>query len=133
MKRKHKHIYLAAFVLYIGVVCALCFMKGDDLPEVEKFLFGIPTDKLAHFLMFLPYPVLASLSFIDRQFGTGRNFAILTLLLIVGFGLAYGTEVIQAHTGYRTYEIGDVIADSAGLLTGTAATAIYIIIQNNRK
>lgn len=133
MIRMDKRIYIAAFFLYLTAVCILCFMKGDNLPEVEKFLFGIPIDKAAHFVMFLPYPVLASLSFIHKDHGIGRNMAILITLSVAGFGLAYGTEVIQAQTGYRAYEIEDFIADSVGLLTGVAITATFIIIQNLKK
>lgn len=133
MTSMDKRIYIAAFFLYLTAVCILCFMKGDNLPDVEKFLFGIPLDKAAHFVMFLPYPILASLSFIHKDHGIGRNMAILTTLSVVGFGLAYGTEVIQAQTGYRSYETGDFIADSAGLLTGALATAAFIIIQKHKK
>lgn len=133
MTRMDKRIYIAAFFLYLTAVCILCFMKGDNLPDVEKFLFGIPLDKAAHFVMFLPYPILASLSFIHKDHGVGKNVAILTVLTVVGFGLAYGTEVIQAQTGYRAYETGDFIADSAGLFTGALATAAFIIIQNHKK
>lgn len=133
MTRMDKRIYIAAFFLYLTAICILCFIKGDNLPDMEKFLFGIPLDKAAHFVMFLPYPILASLSFIHKDHGVGKNVAILTVLTVVGFGLAYGTEVIQAQTGYRSYETGDFIADSAGLLTGALATAAFIIVKNREK
>lgn len=133
MKRTDRRIYIAAFIFYLGAICLLCFMKGDHIPDMNRTFLGLPADKAAHFLMFLPYPILASLSFIDNKSGTGRNITTLTILTIVGFGLAYGTEMLQAHTGHRSYEIGDFIADSAGLLTGMAATIIFIITQNRRK
>lgn len=133
MNRINKRIYIAAFIIYLAAVFVLCFIKGDNLPEVEKFIFGLPVDKAAHFVMFLPFPILASLSFIRKEHGIGRNLLVLAVLTITGMGIAYGTEVIQAQTGYRAYEIGDFLADAAGIGTGCLATAAYIIIQNYRK
>ena len=34
------------FFLYLAAIAFLCFMHVDKLPDVEKFLFGIPADKL---------------------------------------------------------------------------------------
>lgn len=133
MDRINKRIYIAAFIIYLAAVFALCFIKGDNLPEVEKFIFGLPADKAAHFVMFLPFPILASLSFIRKENGIVRNLIVLAILSIIGSCIAYGTEVIQAHTGYRAYEICDFIADAAGIGTGCLAAAAYIIIQNCRK
>ena len=48
------------FLLYLGAIALLCFMHVDKLPDVQKFIFGIPTDKIVHFGMFLPFPILAS-------------------------------------------------------------------------
>ena len=36
----------------------LCFTSSDKLPDIQKTIFGFPTDKVAHFLMFLPFPIL---------------------------------------------------------------------------
>lgn len=133
MDRTSKRIYIAAFTLYLTAVFILCFMKGDNLPEVEKFIFGLPIDKVAHFIMFFPFPILASLSFIRKDNGIVRNLLVLSVLTIVGEGIAYGTEIIQAQIGYRAYETGDLLADTAGIGIGFIATAAFIIIQNRRK
>lgn len=133
MDRIRKRIYIAAFAIYLAGVFVLCFIKGDRLPEVENFIFGLPADKVAHFVMFLPFPILASLAFISKDQGILRNLSVLIILTITGLGIAYGTEVIQAQTGYRAYEIGDFMADAAGICIGGMATAAYIIIQNNRQ
>ena len=130
---KDKRLHIAIFCLYLTAVGILCFMKPDDLPSVEKFIFGIPLDKAAHFMMFLPYPVLCSMSFMGHDIKRLRSICVLAIIFVVGAGMAYGTEVIQAHTGYRAYEINDFYADMAGMSIGALITLTYILIRKNRK
>lgn len=49
---------LSALLLlfYIGAVAFCCFWKFTSLPSLELKIFGIPKDKIVHFLMFLPFP-----------------------------------------------------------------------------
>ena len=77
------------FFLYLAAVAFLCFMHVDKLPDVQKFIFGIPTDKIAHFLMFLPFPILAYLAY-DH----------LTNKLSHAFLFALGTSLMARNT-YR--------------------------------
>lgn len=120
MRENWKKIYIATFCIYLAAVALLCFLKPSSLPEMEvKTLFGLPIDKVLHFLMFLPYPVLAGLSFISGKQKLGWNIVTLLVLAVVGTGLAYGTEIIQSQTGYRSYEIADFHADLIGICTGS--------------
>lgn len=104
------------FVLYIAAVAFLCFMHVDKLPEMQNFIFGIPTDKVAHFLMFLPFPILAYLAYdhITDKFWSALLFAVLTF--VVGSLLAYATEVIQGKLPYRSMDIADLKADMLAML-----------------
>lgn len=131
--KTRKRISAIIFCLYLAAVCILCFMKGENLPQVEEFIFGIPTDKVVHFLMFLPYPVLASLSFIQKENSFLSNLAILIILTIVGSGLAYGIEVIQSKTGYRSYDMNDFHADCLGMAIGFVSALAVIINQKLKK
>ena len=130
---RDKRLHIALFCLYLTAVGILCFMKPDDLPSVEKYLFGIPLDKIVHFTMFLPYPVLCSMSFMNHDMKKQRSICVLAVIFISGAGMAYGTEVIQAHTGYRAYEIIDFYADMTGMTIGALITLTYILIKKNRK
>ena len=94
---------------------------------------GIPIDKCLHFLMFLPFPILAGLVFTDKERSFLSGLAIMTVLAVVGSGLAYGTELIQAHTGYRAYETEDFIADAIGICAGTVIFLSYTIITRLKK
>lgn len=129
----NKRTYIIVFCIYLIAVGILCLMKPDNIPQVEKTFFGIPMDKVAHFLMFMPYPVLASMSFINRRQNTWRNIAVLSVILILGIGLAYGTEILQAHTGYRSYEVADLKADFIGMGTGGLLALTFIILQHLKK
>lgn len=126
-------IYGIVFCLYIVAVAVLCFMKTDGLPEIGNSFLGLPMDKIAHFLMFLPFPVLASLTFIDDSLRLGNALAVLAVILVTGTGMAYGTEQLQALTGYRSNDLADFLADLTGLCTGAALTAIYLHINDRRR
>lgn len=124
-----KHVYIALFSIYIIAVAILCFMKTDGLPQVEGTFFGLPMDKVAHFVMFMPFTILATLAFIHKETRPSRALAVLLLILVVGAGAAYGTEHIQSMTEYRSYDITDFHADMAGLGTGALITAAYILMH----
>lgn len=103
------------------------------MPDIERFFLGLPADKVAHFLMFTPFSMLAGLTFIKEQKPCIGTFLILAAILIAGSLTAYGTERLQAATGYRSYDITDFYADLYGLCFGTALTLIYILLRNRKK
>lgn len=128
MKPDIKKLSIPVFCLYLTAVALICFLKPSSLPEVDiKTFLGLPIDKCLHFLMFLPYPVLASMVFMRDSNGFFINIVTLVILMMVGTGISYGTELIQAQTGYRSYEIADFYADVIGIATGSVAVAAYLI------
>lgn len=134
MERRLRSIYIALFCIYMAAVAVLCFIRPSSLPEMDvKTFLGIPIDKMLHFLMFLPYPVLAGTAFIRRDCTTACGTAVLAVIAVTGIGISYGTEVVQAHTGYRSYEIGDFYADLAGIAAGSIASAAYLTFTRLKK
>lgn len=127
--------YISAFLLcaYIVAVAVLCFMKPSSLPQVELDFFGIPMDKVVHFIMFLPFSILAYMTFWPADAGKIRKMAVLLVIVIFGAGMAVATERIQAMTGYRTGDIMDFAADMTGILTGAALTALFILLKKDRE
>ena len=128
--KKVNYISLALFCIYIAAVILLCIIKTDSLPELPKLLLGIPLDKIAHFMMFLPFPILGYMTFHHTERGKLMDMAILGILFILGAGFALSTERLQAVTSYRSYEVADMIADFAGIVTGVTAVIIYILTRN---
>lgn len=132
---KRKAIFITVFVIYLAAVIYLCLMKPDNLPQTELYLFGLPLDKVAHCLMFLPFPALAYMMLWEKGRKTWAELLILLSCLAVGVGLAFLTEHLQAMTQYRSSDIKDIYADMTGLGIGCIVVLINIAIKHirNRK
>ena len=134
MKGRIRFIHITLFCVYLTAVGVLCFLKPSSIPEIDvKTFLGIPIDKALHFLMFLPYPILASPIFIGRDCSMACGIIIIAVLALTGAGIAYGTELIQAQTGYRSYEIGDFQADITGIMAGSLSAAAYLTYTRLKK
>lgn len=125
-------IFLLLFCLYIAAVAYLCFGRPDDIPTLPESWFGLPADKIAHYLMFLPFTILGFLTFEEAGRCVWKNAILLLALTGLGFAAAVGTEFVQAYLGYRSKDTFDLIADSLGLLSGGILTVIYIFIKNRK-
>ncbi len=119
--------------IYLAAVAYLCFMKPDDLPEVRPDIFGIPLDKIVHFLMFFPFPIVAYEAFKPKGGRKLIHIAVLMILYSVGLGLAIGTEHIQGMLGYRSEDINDFYADLTGMSCAAIMTAVYILAKKNNR
>ncbi|MBR6458425.1 MAG: VanZ family protein [Bacteroidales bacterium] len=121
-------------VIYLAAVSYICFASQGGLPTIENWPFKIPADKCVHFVMFLPWPVLACLSVLPIGAGRTRK-AVITLLIItlLGCALAGATEWIQGLLPYRSRDVVDFIADCLGLLTGALLfAAFYPFLQRSK-
>ena len=118
------------FFLYLAAVLVLCFGQFKDAPSIPWTLLGIPSDKLVHFCMFFPFPILAFLAF-DKYTETPRStFLFSGITFLVGVALAFGTEWGQAHlTTYRSGDPLDLVADVSALFIST----LIVIIWDLRK
>ncbi len=111
----------------------LCFMHGDSMPDISGTWLGLPADKVAHFIMFVPFMPLSYLTFSKDQSSFGTKFTVLTILLAIGLGLAYCTEIIQERLKFRSYESKDLLFDGLGLSSGYIIIALGLIIKKSRK
>lgn len=123
-------ISLSLFAVYLAAVAYLCFAKPDNVPQLPEFWFGLPADKIGHFLMFLPFPFLGFMAFNHTQTGICRMIMLLAGILAAGTAIAASTEHIQALLQYRTADMDDLIADGIGLISGGCVTFVYIILKN---
>ena len=121
------------FCLYLAGVASLCFLHGEDLPNITGTWFGLPADEVAHFAMFFPFIPLAYIAFRKKKGAKLVNLFILTILLALGVGTAYMTEIIQEKLGYRSYEISDFKTDCIGLAAGYLIIFSGIILKKSRK
>lgn len=125
-------IPLSIFCLYIAAVAYLCFARPDDMPQLPQLWLGLPADKVGHFLMFTPFPLLGYLTFEVNEMSVGRKLFLIAILIVFGAGMALGTEYIQARLEYRSAENSDLLADGIGLITGGIFTLIYIFLRKGK-
>ena len=121
-------------VIYLAAVSYICFASQGGLPTIENWPFKIPADKCVHFVMFLPWPVLACLSVLPIGAGRTRKAVIILLIItLLGCALAGATEWIQGLLPYRSRDVVDFIADCLGLLTGALLfAAFYPFLQKSK-
>ena len=132
MKINRQYLYRALFGLYILAVCILCFIKPDSIPSKGFDWFGLPADKVGHFLMFLPFPILSFNAFV-KDYGTGTDaFFRLMVIVLAGAAIAIGTELIQKVLGYRSFDLHDFLCDIAGILAGTVVATLFIAIKKRK-
>ena len=122
---KKKLILRVLFFVYLAAVLYLCFGKFENTPNVPWSILGIPSDKLVHFCMFFPFPILAFLAF-DKYTETPKTtFLFSGITWVLGLLLALGTEWGQAHL--TTWRSGDPLDLTADALSITLSTILVII------
>ena len=123
--RTRSLVFTLLMCLYIAAVAYLCFANFDKLPDVPRNILGIPMDKIVHFCMFFPFPVLAYLAY-DKLTDTPlKALAALVSICAVGCIFAGVTEIIQGSLPYRSQDIRDFGADC--LAIGIASVLTFII------
>ena len=134
MTKCQKIAFRILFVLYLAGVLFLCFGKFENTPSVDFSLFGIPTDKLVHFAMFFPFPILAFLAF-DQFTETVKSTLLFTgVTLLTGLLIAVATEWGQAHlTDYRSGDPLDLLADTLALALSSVLVAVVDISKQRKK
>ena len=129
---KRTVIFRILTLLYLAVVAVLCFANFSSVPEVQKSFFGIPTDKIVHFLMFLPFPFLAYWSFSPKRITVVRTVLMLVCIFVVGCLIAWGTEFVQSKLPYRKMDMSDFKADRIGLAVGCLFSFIIQLFSSHK-
>lgn len=114
------------FFLYLCAIAFLLFATAESLPSISRTIFGLPTDKVAHFIMFLPFPLLAFMSSDVVTRKIWHSFLLVFIILAVGVGVALLTEYLQGLTSYRTQDIQDFNAD---LLALTVSSVFVLLVD----
>ena len=122
-------IFRILTVIYIVAVAYLCFANFNRVSEFQKFFLGLPTDKIVHFCMFAPFPVMAFFSYDKATDTVLKAVAAVIVILSVGIIFAGLTEVIQGSLPYRTQDMGDFKADCLGMILSATAVLAYDIYK----
>ena len=105
--------------IYVVVVGYLCFTNFESLPTAPGKFLGLPADKVVHFVMFFPFPLLVYLSFPMEKKKFWSIFGLLILIFAIGCVMAGITEYVQGKLPYRTMDIMDLRADMHGMMLAT--------------
>lgn len=125
MKNKFRYILSwIIFLAYLTSILLLCLLDFSSVPEVKPEWLGIPTDKIVHFIMFFPFPILMTMVFGKTGWELKTFLAFITLTLAAGVLAGGIIELLQAETGYRSCDINDFRADSLGVASGAILTVI---------
>ena len=133
MKIGKRHIWTLILCCYFAAVLLLLTARPEHMPEFQWLLWGIPADKIGHFLIFIPYPVIAYTAFRPADGGKLRRLMVLVAVLATGIALAMGTERLQGLIEYRSYEVEDFYADVLGMEVSGIIAALYIICKKEKK
>lgn len=134
MTRKQTIAARMIFFLYLATVLVLCFAHFGNTPDVPKSFLGVPTDKIVHFCMFFPFPVLAFLAFDKYTESVPATLAFSGVSFALGLLLAFGTEWGQAtFTSYRSGDRYDLLADTIALIASTALVMAWDIYKQRRR
>ena len=133
-RRKQLILFRILFLLYVAAVLLLCFCQFGSTPNVPFTILGIPTDKVVHFCMFFPFPILAFLAFDPYTNTIPSSLAFGGITLLVGILLAIGTEWGQAtFTYYRSGDRMDLLADTIALSLSTVIVIVWDIAKQRRR
>ena len=116
------------FLLYLAAVAWLCFGSFKPSPKIPRNFMGYPIDKVIHFLMFLPFPVLGALAFDFRSWW--RALSISTLM---GNIIAFSFEHLQGRiTKIRVTDPSDLNANCLGITVGIMIAVIIGLLARKK-
>lgn len=129
--KKRKLFARMVFLLYFAAVLYLCFGEFSSLASVPGSFLGIKSDKIVHFLMFLPFPILFYMAFGWRTSRPWHSFLLALGILSLGTLIAAGTEFVQDLIPYRASDAMDLLADFLALCLSSVIT--FFIDLNKTK
>ncbi len=120
-----KHVWLT---IAWGLVLLVVYLSLTPHPP-EPVSFD-NADKFEHALAY------ATLSFWFCHIYRSMSSRLFVITALVGLGV--GLEFVQGWTGYRTFDVMDMLADSVGVLLGwlmlfTPVEQLFVYIENYLK
>ena len=125
MRDRRHSILKAIFILYIIGLCFCCFWNFRGSIDLGTEWWGIPKDKIVHFFLFFPFPIVFYLAFPKLRNSPRRYLKFSILALAAGLLLGTATEVIQGWSGYRSCDPADLLADFCGMVTAILLLQTY--------
>lgn len=125
MASTRKTIWSLLLVFYIAAVAVLCFGSFSNGPDLSSTLWGIPKDKIAHFCMFVPFPILVFGVFDRFTKKPWHSVLFVVCVFLAGCLVAGLTELGQSLTPDRQCDINDFRADMLALAVSSIGVLIF--------
>lgn len=114
-----KYLFRTLFVLYLVLLFFFSLYSFKNSPvNLSAYFFGIRADRIAHFIMFFPFPFSAWFAFSSKIKNITGRFAYLAIF-ITGIIIATTTELLQSFTPSRESDWYDLIANYTAVFMGT--------------
>ena len=114
MNESSRIFKIVMFLAYVALVAWLCFGTFKPDSNVPRSILGIQIDKVVHFLMFLPFPILGTVALDFRSWW--RTLSMTTLLANI---IAFTFEQLQSRiTTVRITDPTDLNANFLGITLG---------------
>jgi VanZ family protein len=125
MIKKIVVIFKFLFLIYLATVLFLCLYTFKDTGiDLSQYFLGIRADRIAHFIMFLPYPLSAWFAIGSWFKKVSGRFGI-AMLVFSGIILAFVAETLQNLNPNRDFDPIDILANIIGILTGTILLLVF--------
>lgn len=126
-----KYLFRTLFVLYIFLLFFFSFYSFKSTPvDLSKYILGIRADRIAHFVMFFPFPFSAWFAFGGQIKKITSKFAY-SALFITGIVVVSFTEALQAIIPGRDSDWLDLVANYSSILMGTLLVILVDKYANN--
>ena len=119
-------LFRVLVLLYLAGVAYLCFNNFKSLPSVSRTILGFETDKVVHFLMFFPFPIISVWCYSKLPDNFGKAVFRRLDMMVIGAAIAAFTELVQTKLVYRSGDFRDWKAD---ILALGAASLISLVIE----
>jgi VanZ family protein len=119
---------IVLFLVYLALVAWLCFGNFKPTPDMPRSLWGIAIDKVIHFLMFLPFPILGTMAFDFRSWWRALACSML-MANIVAFLFERLQSVLTSH---RITDAKDLNANLLGITLGLLITIVIGLIAKKK-
>ncbi len=118
-------VSLILLIIYIASVLFLSLYSFENTQvDLPKYFLGIPIDKIIHFIMYLPLPVLIWSVLVDFYPSLYNKNIALIISLFASIFISTSTEVLQNTTEFRQFEYLDLIANYLGVIVGLFSISI---------
>ncbi|GAB1373287.1 MAG: VanZ family protein [Bacteroidales bacterium] len=109
-------VFKILFIIYLALVFFFCLYSFKDTGvDLSSTIFGIRADRVAHFIMFFPYPLSAWLA-VKKELREKMGRFSHPVILGSGILVAILAELLQSTTPTRDSDPFDLIANIAGLI-----------------